>query len=316
MLLIVSAQASLNVRIFPVLPSEIREKHKREVQEAIKLRWEKILQQKFTFVPYKKKSDLEIFEEFSNLQSFRQRLWYKNPEGSPHICQEDYMAAQDLLEKGFYRYPTNIAFSYNRTDSSYNASTVLFGDYHFIAMQEPNEKILNLFFKFLINHQVNILVRLKKETEFSDENSIKYWNNRLEKNQQLTFLNIMPTDENSEPVHISYCYTDEWTDEKGLDTKELYRLVQEVRTIYHASIKKYPIACHCASGVGRTGAFIAAFILAEILDKSIDNNSLSIEEIVLKLSIQRPNLVGTKEQYLLLYRFVDYYLEKQKNPNM
>jgi protein tyrosine phosphatase len=309
-LLMSSTSACINVRIFPALPLEVRQKHKHEVKEAIEQRWGKVLQQKATFSPYQKKSDQEILEEFNELQNFRRKLWYKNPEGSPHICQEDYMAAQDLLEKGFYRHPTNIAFAYNRTDSSYNASTVLFGNYHFIAMQEPDKKILNLFFKFLINHQASILVRLKRESEFSNDNSIKYWKNRLQKNAQHVCLNIMPDEKNAEAVYIPYCYTDEWTDNEGMRVEELYRLVQEVQTIYRLSDKERPIACHCASGVGRTGTFIAAFVLAELLDRSRDVSSLSIEEIVLKLSIQRPNLVGTKEQYLLIYRFADYYFDQ------
>jgi len=120
----------------------------------------------------------------------------------------------------------------------------------------------------------------------------------------------MPDEKNAEAVYIPYCYTDEWTDNEGMRVEELYRLVQEVRAIYRLSDKERPIACHCASGVGRTGTFIAAFVLAELLDRSRDVSSLSIEEIVLKLSIQRPNLVGTKEQYLLIYRFADYYFDQ------
>ena len=121
----------------------------------------------------------------------------------------------------------------------------------------------------------------------------------------------MPTDEvvkSSGCIHIPYHYTDKWEDNKGVDVKELYRLVQEVRQTYATSDKERPIACHCASGVGRTGTFIAAFVLAEIIDQSKGEVVPSIEEIVMKLSIQRPNLMGTAEQYLLLYHFVDYYL--------
>ncbi len=306
---VIHSALPLNVHFFPVLPIEMRQNHRKEVQSEIEKRWEKVLQQKSSFAPYEKKSDQEIIKEFHQLNLFRQHLWYRNPEQSPHICQEDYMAAQDLLEKGYYRFAGNIAFAYNRTDSSYNASTVLIEGYHFIAMQEPNEMILNLFFKFLINHQVSLLVRVKSEHEFSKANSVKYWKERIAQTGKNTFLNIMTTEmeKKPEPTYIAYCYTDEWFDNKGIDVKELYRLVQETRQIYASSDKERPIACHCASGVGRTGAFIAAFVLAEMIDLS-KGDVPSIEEIVYKLSIQRPNLMGTAEQYLLLYHFVDYYL--------
>ena len=128
---------------FPALPLEFRQKHKKEVHTELTKRWEKVLQKKDSFAPYEKKSDQEILKEFQELQLFRLHLWYSNPGKSPHICQEDYMAAQDLLEKGYYRTLNNIAFAYNCTDNTYNASTVLIEGYHFIALQEPNEKILN-----------------------------------------------------------------------------------------------------------------------------------------------------------------------------
>jgi protein-tyrosine phosphatase len=297
--------------VFPVLPLEVRQKHKNEVQAEIEKRWKKLLEKKPSFAPYKKKSDQDILKEFQELHHFRLNLWYRNPGQSPHICQEDYQAAQDLLEKGYYRMVNNIAFAYNRTDTTYNASTVLIEGYHFIAMQEPNENILNLFFKFLINHQIDILVRVKADQEFSKEHSVRYWKGRLEKNAKGTSLNVMLAEERQlEPIYIPYFYTDEWIDNDGLDIKELYRLVQEVREAYQSSNKERPIACHCASGVGRTGAFIAAFVLAEMIDQS-KGKVPSIEEVVLKLSIQRPNLMGTAEQYLLLYRFVEYYLSNK-----
>lgn len=296
--------------IFPALPLEVRQKHKEQVQTEIEKRWKKVLEKKTSFALYEKKSDQKILKEFQDLHLFRLHLWYRNPGQSPHISQEDYLAAQDLLEKGYYRMVNNIAFAYNCTDSTYNSSTVLIEGYHFIAMQEPNEKILDLFFKFLINHQVSILVRVKPEHEFAKAHSIRYWSDRLQRNPKDTFLNVMPIgkDENfPESIYIPYFYTDEWIDNEGLDIKKLYRLVQEVRQAYALSDKENPIACHCASGVGRTGAFIAAFVLAEMIDLS-KGAFPSIEEITLKLSIQRPNLMGTPKQYLMLYRFVDYYL--------
>ena len=301
---------SKNFYIFPILPIETRQQHKDNVQQEIERRWDKVVQIKSSFAPYTKKSDQEIKKEFQALQQFRMNIWYKNPDESPRICQEDYMIAQDLLEKGYYRVITNTAFAYNRTDSSYNASTVLLEGYHFIAMQEPNNEILNLFFKFLVNHQICILVRLKPEQEFKKAGSVKYWNGRLKKTEDYTSINIAPA--NVMDIFIPYFYTDEWQDNMGVDVKELYRLIQEVRRIYTESGKKAPIACHCASGVGRTGTFIAAFVLAELIDKSNGTEIPSIEEMVMKLSIQRPNLMSTTEQYLVLYKFVEYYLSVRK----
>ncbi len=298
-------------RTFSALPLEFREQHLFEVEAQFQDRWNKV-KKKISFIPYKKKSEESIREEFRKLHLFRQNLWYRNPEGSPHICQKDYMVDQRLLEKGLYRTIENIAFSYNCTDGSYNASTILIHGHHFIALMEPLELMRMSFFKLLINHGASILVRLKPEEEFTNAGTINYWKGRLIENQESVFLSLdvslpgWPVN----PVEIPYFYTNAWADDRGVEVKELYQLVQNVRLSYQKSKYKGPIACHCAGGVGRTGTFIAAFVLADLLDQS-KAHEISVEEIVLRLSLQRPNMVS-EDQYVLLYQFVEYYLN-QKN---
>ena len=312
------AGAPLNIvfgaHTFPTLPLEFREKHLSEVEFQFQDRWNKVKKSKASFVPYQKKSDEAIREEFRKLHLFRQNLWYRNPQGSPYVCQEDYRVDQRLLEKGLYRTINNIAFSYNCTDGSYNASTVLIYGHHFMPLMEPLESTVISFFKLLINHGASILVRLKPEEEFENAGTINYWKGRLTESKDSVLLNLdvslpkWPVN----PVPIPYFYTNAWKDDKGLEIQELYQLVQKVRRAYQKSEHKGPIACHCASEVGRTGTFIAAFVLADLLDHS-KVDEVSIEEIVLKLSIQRPNMVGTEDQYVLLYRFLEYYLDQKAN---
>ncbi|MDP1724117.1 MAG: tyrosine-protein phosphatase [Alphaproteobacteria bacterium] len=298
--------------IFSALPFEIKQKHIEEVDTQIQQRWAKLKANKASFARYQKKSDGIIREEFRKLHLMRQNLWYRNPEGSPHISQLDYMLDQRLLEKGLYRTVNNMAFSYNCVDSTYNASTILVNGFHFIALMEPLESTLLSFFKLLINHGASILVRLKPEEEFANAGTINYWKDNLIENQGIDLLNLDVSIPNwpAKPVQIPYFYTNAWKDDKGMNVQDLYQLVQQVRLAYLKSETKGPIAVHCASGVGRTGTFIAAFILADLLDR-LKANEVSIEEVALRLSIQRPNMVGTEDQYILLYRFIDYYLEQK-----
>lgn len=304
----------LGHNIFPALPVEHIEKHIANVKQGITKRWQTVENLKSSFTPFAEKSDSEILEEFNHLHAFRQRLWYRNPNASPRITTADYMPSQRLLETGHYRTVNNVAFDYNVTDGTYNASTVLITGHHFLALQEPNESNLNQFFKILINNHAGILVRVKTSNEFLNHGAIKYWENRLKGNSHPTYLQMIIKEyyDPVEPVEIPYFYTDNWIDDKALDVVDLYNLVVNVRAAYDTLGLKGPIACHCASGVGRTGTFIAAYVIADLISNH-KIKDLSIEELVLRLSIQRPNLVGTKDQYLSLYRFTGYCLKQHSS---
>jgi protein tyrosine phosphatase len=296
--------------IFPTRSLESRQQHALEVAAGIEKRWAKVSQAIPSFLPYEAKSEEDIKEEYHKVNRFRHALWFSDPYTYPRVCQPDYEVAQDLLEKGYYRTINTVAFAYNPVDSSYNASTILVEGLHFIALQEPTPSQLNSFFKLLINQGVSALVRVKPEGEYAEQGSIPYWANRVTEVSSVPFLEIDLMEEEGwgiEPHTIPYFCLNSWVDGEGIGVADLYELVQKVRHTYHQLKTKGPIACHCAAGVGRTGTFIAAFVLAEMLDKS-PGQVPSIQELVLKLSIQRSYMVASAAQYLTLYQFVDYYL--------
>lgn len=295
--------------IYPTLPREIVKEKIEEIDQEVTKRWKKVLNQKITFAKYQKKSPEEIDQEYSECEKLRFYLLFEDPTSTVRISQKDYMISQSLLESGNFRSINNLAFEYNNTEKFYNASTVLLEGNHFIALQEPTESTLNLFKKLLINHRAVILVRLKPESEFNKKGSVKYWMGNLVEQDRKMYLKLVVEEslKSIDPVLVPYVYTDSWVDDKGVDVKELYRLVNEVKTLSSQLGDQGPIAVHCASGVGRTGTLIAALAIAKQLDQGKNPEEISVQEIVLKLSIQRPNMIATVEQYRSLYEFTEFY---------
>lgn len=298
--------------IFPTLPQVHREQHVQKVTSEFNKRWHDLQKHKLNFTVYSTKTDEQITNEFHRLDELRATIYYDNPQDRIHTSTADYGISQAILEKEIYNNPEHIAFAYNCTDGSYNASTVIIQGYHFIALQEPWPQTVKAFYKLLLNWHASVLVKLKADDEIYSY-STEYWADRIENLNGRDYLRIDFTAASKKtiyPLSIPLIRTQKWIDDQGIDVKELYDLVAKVRTTYDNLKTKGPIVCHCASGIGRTGTFIAAFAIADYLDQH-EINTLSIEEIVLKLSLQRHLMVALPEQYQTLYRFAEYYYQQQ-----
>lgn len=313
----ITAQANFtdSVKTFPSLPVLYKENKFKDIERAVTERANLFLKG-HTFQRYTiNRPAAEILEEFKQLKAWRDHTWYSEKKGGVIISRPDFMIAQDLLDKGFYRRSHIIAFDYNHSDATYNSSTIVLNGQRFLALEAPTQKTLDNFFKLLQNYQVTQLVRLTTAMEGNIEKSYPYWPGKIQTNAKTgqTFLNL-PLVGSKKTLPILYYYLDTWLDHKGIEAHILLKTLERVRKEYS---KEGLLACHCSGGVGRTGTFIAGLLLLNEIDqqlaqgKSIETLNISVEKVVMQLSLQRLYMVAKPDQYLSLYRLVDLYLKNQ-----
>jgi len=317
------AEASLNskaLNTFPSLPRYECETKFAAVQKGFEERSNLFLKGKHFQNWSANRTQKDIFEEFKRIEEWRHQSWYSEKTGELLVSRIDFMVAQDLLEKGFYRRPNLIAFQYNQSDGSYNSSNIVLNGQRFLALEGPTEKNLSQFYKLLQNFQVTQLVRLTPSISNGEQQSSPYWQGRIKKDSKTksNFINI-PLAGIQTSFPIRYYFTESWQDNGSIDPLALSQLIQAVRK--DSDPENGLLACHCGNGVGRTGTFIAGLVLLQEIDRQIAAGiklaeiDISIEKVVMQLSLQRVYMVAKPEQYLTLYRLIDHHIQNlQKIP--
>lgn len=255
-------------------------------------------------------------EEFNRLKALRFSIWYTLPEQWIDFIEvnEDFLFAQELFFHDCYRAGNCLAFAYNNTLPTYNSSNIVVGSDRFLAMEGPRSILEESFFQLLLTYQVSHLVRLTPAFE-KQKKCHPYWKGRTDRNAQGdTFLRV-PVRGGAD-YQVRYFEVENWEDHQGIDPERLLELIESVRSSFNP--EKDLIACHCSVGVGRTGTFLAAFTLLNEVDRqlesgySVDELKISIEETVLKLSLQRKYQVARFDQYWTLYLALKHYIHKKR----
>lgn len=253
----------------------------------------------------------EVDTEFRQLHKLRFSTWYLEDPGW-YDCiavNEDFLFADSLFFGDHFRTGNSLAYAYNNTHPSYNSSNIVIGPYTFLAMEGTRLEEEVAFFHLLAAYQVTHLVRLTPCFD-KEEKCHPYWVGRAEETDTEVLLNV-PLRGGS-TYSLSYYPVEDWIEHQPIDPHRLIALVKEIRLNYNSG--KDLIAVHCSSGVGRTGTFIAAYILMSEMDRQHEAGEdmhISIEELVFKLSLQRKYMVGRPSLYNTLYEVVRIYREMQ-----
>lgn len=296
----------------PTLPQQYLATHFQTVQQSFQQRAILFLKGR-PFKPWQaNKPRKDILAEFDELNEWRFYAWYVDPKATTLVSRADFMVAQNLLEKGLYRKPAFLAFQYNQSDSHYNSSTIVLNQYKFLAMETPTSKTIQHFFLLLQNYRITQLVALSSP----EEPGYAYWidNLKTDSKRHDTYLNI-PQPSNPIPYPVLYYHINHWSDNQSIHPAELLNLIKKVQKSYDPNGL---LACHSYYGAGSIGTFLAGFLLISDIDKQIASGvspksiKISIENIVMQLSLQRAYMVRKPEQYVTLYRLVDLYLRNKQ----
>ena len=245
-----------------------------------------------TYLYTKNCDDGTLAKRFEQMSKERWKVYFSNSEdygkeGAFGKFKDDYKTPENYkVWSSRYSYP--MAFSYNLAIPEYNASIVKVSGYTFLAMEAPSSLSKKAFYAVVGHSGLGVIVKLNSIGEYPDEDYFPYWNG------------------------WSYCnlFSYDWPHRVGLDASELLGFIKLVQESKPQGI----IAVSCRAGAGRTGTFIAGYLIINEIDKQLksgknsNNVSLNIDKVVWEISVQRPFAITHSSQYQTLYRLVDLYL--------
>jgi hypothetical protein len=241
-----------------------------------------------------------------------------DPQSTPLVARKEFVPAQAVVQQANYRWPHALAFEYNYTQGNYNASTLLINNLHFLAMENPNLRSVSAFMTLLQFQAATHLVALysQSDLEAMGATPLNYTKNRLKNN--VLFLPYYPfaarTIEKTDYA-LAYHSLTTWPEDQAIAPETLIALITQMRSTKSFDADHALIACHSNRGTGRTGTFIAAFALIHEIEQQLAagktpaNLDISVQKTVMELSLQRPYLVTTDTQYIMLYRLIQKYLK-------
>jgi len=191
----------------------------------------------------------------------------------------------------------------------------------YIGSQGPLLSTTPEFWRMVWERNCSVIVMLTKEVELNKSKCDKYWpdegesedyppmrvtSDKTEHREELSIRHFTLSHrefpgESRKITHLQYVV---WPDQgvpKG--TTGFLNLLKDSD---EANTSHGPLVVHCSAGVGRTGCFcvshaILAKVRADRHDYPLEEPKVNIPDTMIKMRLQRPNLVQTPDQYIFCY---------------
>ncbi|XP_054912824.1 tyrosine-protein phosphatase non-receptor type 22 [Poeciliopsis prolifica] len=209
----------------------------------------------------------------------------------------------------------------SKKDSDYiNASYIkgVSGPRAYIATQGPLQHTLVDFLRMIWEYNINVIVMSCREFEMGKKKCEVYWPQKQEDTFVCEAFTVHCDSEESKGDYITrtlrltyrncsrtlkQLHYINWPDHGVPDTiPPILDMLHEMRCYQpHDDI---PICIHCSAGCGRTGALCVIDYTWNLLRSQMITSDFNIYNLVQDMRTQRPSVVQTKEQYLLVYRTI------------
>ncbi|XP_077968694.1 uncharacterized protein LOC144422771 [Styela clava] len=190
-----------------------------------------------------------------------------------------------------------------------------------IASQGPNSSNIDLFWRLVLDNNVNTIVMLTKLKEGKEEQCSQYWPTNVGEVMKWNNLSVTRiSDETEASITERKIRVDRGPQSKTVtqfhyigwkstscpkDGREIIDLVNKMQKNIRSAGNGVTLI-HCSDGIGRTGVFCAT---VNLIDRLKCENRVDVFRTVKDLRDGRPNMVENLDQYKFCYQAIVEYLK-------
>lgn len=246
----------------------------------------------------------------------------QDPDFGHNIALSDMNIAKNRLKvPGFNPFDYN-GIARSNGEDYVHASALCYEGQQYIAAQGPLTDTLSDFTKMILYSSCQTVISLVEKVEEGEEKCYPYWELFLEGESKTVtdqYVNqrvdrgVLNVPDDFETKEIEYFHFRRWPDQDAPHAE----IIDQFMQILLSQKQIGPLVVHCSKGLGRTGTFILLHaLLKKIHDDfqanpslDLDNYSLNIFSILLRLRLQRSSFVQTISQVECVFKAVSRFYE-------